>query len=472
MVFSSNFFLIYFLPVFLLLYFSVGKRLKNPVLLLASLFFFSWGAPRFVFLLLATTAIDFYLIRWMSQQEDSRRKKRILIASLVLNLGLLVVFKYANFFVENINSLLASMGVGSSISWTTILVPIGISFFVFESITYAVDVYRGNQQPLKRFSDYLLYIVLFPKLIVGPIIPYRSIAHQIRDRQSTVDDRLNGFYRFCIGLGKKVLIADQIGTYTVSIFQSDFSTLDGYTAWIGLIAFAFQLYFDFSGYSDMAIGLARMLGFTIPENFNKPFTSASITEFWTRWHMSLGNWMREYLYIPLGGNRVSAKRTYFNLILVFLLSGLWHGASWNFLIWGAWHGSFMLLERLFLLKLYKRIGKIPGILFTFTIVVIGCVFFWIRETDQAFTYLGQLFSSEGIDHEWFDGKFYFFLILAAVLSFIGLADVRKFLENLVFADRKTDVGHVVFTGLSLLVLLLASSYIMAGNYHPFIYFQF
>lgn len=472
MVFSSNFFLIYFLPVFLLLYFSVGKRLKNPVLLLASLFFFSWGAPRFVFLLLATTAIDFYLIRWMSQQEDQRRKKRILIASLVLNLGLLAVFKYANFFVENINSLLASMGVGSTISWTTILVPIGISFFVFESITYAMDVYRGNQQPLKRFSDYLLYIVLFPKLIVGPIIPYRSIAHQIRDRQSTADDRLNGFYRFCIGLCKKVLIADQIGTYTVSIFQSDFSTLDGYTAWIGLIAFAFQLYFDFSGYSDMAIGLARILGFTIPENFNKPFTSASITEFWTRWHMSLGNWMREYLYIPLGGNRVSARRTYFNLIVVFLLSGLWHGASWNFLIWGAWHGSFMLLERLFLLKIYARIGKTPGILFTFIIVVIGCVFFWVRETDQAFTYLGQLFSGEGIDREWFDGKFYFFLILAAVLSFIGLADMRKFLENLVFADRTTNLGHIVFTGLSLLVLLLASSYILAGNYHPFIYFQF
>lgn len=471
MVFSSNFFLIYFLPIFLLLYFLVGKRLRNLVLLLASLFFFSWGAPRFVFLLLGTTLVDFYLIRWMSQQEDQRRKKRILIASLVLNLGLLAVFKYANFFVENINSLLGSMGA-ETMSWTAIIVPIGISFFVFESITYAVDVYRGNQQPLERFFDYLLYIVLFPKLIVGPIIPYRSIAHQIRDRQSTVDDRLNGFYRFCIGMCKKVLIADQIGTYTFGIFTSDFSLLDSYTAWVGLLAFAFQLYFDFSGYSDMAIGLARILGFTIPENFNKPFISASVTEFWTRWHMSLGNWMKEYLYIPLGGNRVSTGRMYFNLGLVFVLSGLWHGASWNFLIWGIWHGSFMMLERLFLLKFYKRIGKIPGIVITFGIVVVGCAFFQIRDTEQAFTYLGQLFGGAETTTNWFDGKFYFFLILAAVLSFVGLADIRQFLENLVFSDRKTNVGHLVFTLLSLIVLLLASSYIVAENYHPFIYFQF
>lgn len=471
MVFSSNFFLIYFLPIFLLLYFLVGKRFRNLVLLFASLFFFSWGAPRFVFLLLGTTAIDFYLIRWMSRQENQQQKKRILIASLVLNLGLLAVFKYANFFVENINSLLGSMGA-DSLSWTAIVVPIGISFFVFESITYAVDVYRGNQEPLKRFFDYLLYIVLFPKLIVGPIIPYRTIAHQIRNRESTVDDRLNGFYRFCIGMCKKVLIADQIGSYTYGIFQSDFSMLDSYTAWVGLLAFAFQLYFDFSGYSDMAIGLARILGFTIPENFNKPFISASVTEFWTRWHMSLGNWMKEYLYIPLGGNRVSKGRLYFNLGLVFVLSGLWHGASWNFLIWGIWHGSFMILERLFLLNLYKRIGKIPGILITFSMVVIGCIFFRIHDTEQAFAYLDRLFSNDGIAAEWFDGKFYFFLLLAAVLSFIGLADIKRMLENLVFADRKTNIGHVVFTGLSLIVLLLASSYIVAENYHPFIYFQF
>jgi alginate O-acetyltransferase complex protein AlgI len=474
MVFSSSYFMIYFLPIFLLVYFVVGKKLKNPVILLASIFFFSWGAPRFIFLLLATTAIDFYLVKWMSLQSDIRKKKRILIASLALNIGLLAVFKYANFFVGSFNELLNQCGI-QQVSWTEIGLPIGISFFVFESITYALDVYRGDQKPLDNFFNYLLYILLFPKLIVGPIIPYRTIAHQIKDRSAfeTTDHRLNGFYRFCIGLAKKVLIANQIGLYTKVVFSLDFQQLDAFTAWFGLFAFAFQLYFDFSGYSDMAIGLAKMLGFTIPENFNSPYISTSVTEFWTRWHISLGKWMKDYLYIPLGGNRVdSKKRLYFNLGLVFLLSGLWHGASWNFVFWGLYHGLFMILERLFLLKFYEKVGRIIRIAITFFIVVIGCVFFNIKGLDAAFHYFGQLFPNDAVAPVVFDFKFYFFIILAAVLSFAGIWKIGRNWGNALYADKQTDSGHLIYTFASLTLLILSASFLISGDFVPFIYFQF
>ncbi len=472
MVFSSSYFMVYFLPIFLLVYFSVGKKLKNPVLLLASIFFFSWGAPRFIFLLLATTAIDFYLVKWMSLQSDARKKKRILVASLVLNIGLLAVFKYANFFVESFNELLYQLGI-EHIAWTEIVLPIGISFFVFESITYAMDVYRGDQKPLDNFFNYLLYILLFPKLIIGPIIPYRTIAHQITNREETTDNRLNGFYRICIGLAKKVLIANQIGLYTNIVFAMDFQELDAFTAWFGLFAFAFQIYFDFSGYSDMAIGLAKMLGFTIPENFNSPYISASITEFWKRWHISLGKWMRDYLYIPLGGNRVdSNKRLYFNLGLVFLLSGLWHGASWNFVLWGIYHGAFMILERLFLLKFYERVGRIFRVALTFLVVVVGCIFFHIREVDAAFEYFGQLFPSDAVSPVVFDGKFYFFLLIAAVLSFAGISKKALRWTSALYADKQTDAGHLIYTFVSLLLLVLSAVFLNSGEFNPFIYFQF
>lgn len=474
MVFSSSYFLVYFLPIFLLVYFLVGKQLKNPVILLASIFFFSWGAPKFIFLLLATTAIDFFLVKWMSEQSDARKKKRILVASLALNIGLLAVFKYANFFVEGFNELLHQCGI-QHIAWTEIALPIGISFFVFESITYALDVYRGDQKPLDSFFNYLLYILLFPKLIVGPIIPYRTIAHQITDRSAfeTTDHRLNGFYRFCIGLAKKVLIANQIGLYTNIVFGMDFLQLDAFTAWFGLFAFAFQLYFDFSGYSDMAIGLAKMLGFTIPENFNSPYISTSITEFWKRWHISLGKWMRDYLYIPLGGNRVdSKKRLYFNLGLVFLLSGLWHGASWNFVFWGVYHGMFMIFERLFLLKLYERFGRILRIALTFLIVVIGCVFFHTKGPDAAFTYFGQLLPGDVTTPMIFDTKFYFFFLLAAVLSFAGIFQTGRNWQTALYSDKQTDSGHLIYTFASLGLLILSASYLVSGDFNPFIYFQF
>ena len=320
----------------MLIYHFIDKQYKNGFILLASIFFYAWGAPKFIFVILFTTFLDFHLVRWMDKTESNTKRKLMLLLSVSVNLGLLFYFKYSNFFIENVNVCLSLFG-DKQIHWTKLILPIGISFYTFETITYVVDVYRRVHKPLTNFWDYQLYIILFPKLIAGPIIRYHDLADQIVDRKETVDDKLTGFYRFGLGLAKKVLIANQMGIVADEIFGSNYSELDTMTAWVGSIAYTFQIYFDFSGYSDMAIGLAKMIGFKFPENFNNPYISQSITEFWRRWHMTLGSWMRNYLYIPLGGNKVGKTRLYFNLWIVFLASGLWHGASWSFIFWGSFH---------------------------------------------------------------------------------------------------------------------------------------
>jgi len=323
MVFSSITFLVYFLPLLLLVYFLSPNKIKNYVLLLASIFFYSWGAPRFIFVILLTTTLDFYLVKIMADSSSEKRRKLFLVISLCLNLGLLLYFKYCNFFIENLNSLLVLLH-SEEIKWIGIALPIGISFYTFETITYVVDVYRKEHRPLSNFLEYQLYILFFPKLIAGPIIRFSQISDQIRGRFANydLDMILNGFFRFVLGLSKKVFLANTIGLTANAVFSSDPHTLGTADCWIGAIAYSFQIYFDFSGYSDMAIGLAKMFGFRFPENFENPYTANSITEFWKRWHISLGSWMKNYLYIPLGGNKVnSSKKLYFNLILVFVLSG-------------------------------------------------------------------------------------------------------------------------------------------------------
>ncbi|MEM9022100.1 MAG: MBOAT family protein, partial [Bacteroidota bacterium] len=391
MVFSSTVFLLYFLPAFLLLYHLVGRKLKNTVILLASLWFYSWGEPWFVFIVLGSTVVDFYLVRSLHQASAPGRRKGLLALSIGLNVGLLLYFKYANFLVENANAVLTAVGI-TEVSWTRIALPIGISFYTFQTLTYSIDIYRGQAQPLKRVDDYLLYILSFPQMIAGPIVRFNTVAAQIMQRTETLDDKLQGFFRFCIGLGKKVLIANVMGEQADAILDGDLATVSTATAWIGILAYTFQIYFDFSGYSDMAIGLGRIMGFRFPENFNHPYISQSITEFWRRWHITLGAWMRDYLYIPLGGSRVSSpSRLYFNLWFVFLVSGLWHGASWNFVLWGAYHGLFLILDRLFLMKLYARIGRLPSVAITFFLVVIGWVFFRLEDLDQALAFIGVLF---------------------------------------------------------------------------------
>ncbi|MFI5164794.1 MAG: MBOAT family O-acyltransferase, partial [Bacteroidia bacterium] len=375
MVFSSSIFLFYFLPVFLTVYFLTPSRFKNLIILLASIFFFAWGAPKFVFVLSTAVIVDFFIAKLIHKNEDKKRKL-FLTAGIVFNLSVLLYFKYCNFFLDNFNDVLEVFGL-HPLSFTRVALPIGISFFVFHELSYIIDVYRKVKPPMKNIVNYALYIFLFPQLIAGPIIRFNEIADQINDRkfQDNIENRLVGLFRFAIGLAKKVLIANVLGAQADQIFNLPYEELNTSSAWIGALCYTFQIYFDFSGYSDMAIGLARTMGFRFPENFNNPYISQSITEFWRRWHMSLSRWMRDYLYIPLGGNKVSVPRMYFNLCFVFLISGLWHGAQWTFIIWGAYHGLFLVLDRLFLLKLTEKIGKIPRIIFAFFVVVIGWVFF-------------------------------------------------------------------------------------------------
>ena len=476
MIFSSSIFLVYFLPIFLLVYFLLfNKKLKNAFLLIASIFFYSWGAPKFIFAILATTTLDFYLVKLMSDARQVNKKKLLLILSLCLNVGMLFYFKYCNFFIENFNSVLGLIGV-KEIEWTKIILPIGISFYTFESLTYVIDVYRGIHKPLKNFWQYQMYILLFPKLIAGPIIRYHEISDQIDDRSNneTLNNKISGFMRFALGLSKKVLIANVMAAEADRIFAIPFEQLGTSTAWIGMLAYTFQIYFDFSGYSDMAIGIGQMIGFKFPENFDNPYTSSSITEFWRRWHMTLGNWMRNYLYIPLGGNKVNSKfRLYANLWLVFIASGFWHGASWAFIFWGIYHGLFLVLERVFLLKIYEKIGKIPSVFITFILVAIGWVFFRSNTLIEGWNFTKQLFSfNNGPEFYLLPGSEQVFYI-AFVFSFFLLIPKLNLIQKFFYTQTSIKLLQtIMFPLFSIILFALCLGAISSSGFNPFIYFRF
>ncbi len=470
MIFSSHIFLLCFLPVFLTVYFLVPPKGRNLVLLLASVVFYAWGAPDFVLILLASTVANFYLVKAMHRAQRTAMKKLWCTLAILLSLGLLAYFKYANFFVDNANALLAALGLGT-MTWTKVLLPIGISFFTFQSITYVVDTYRGINTPMQRLTDYMVYIIMFPQLIAGPIVRYTDIADQITaQRRLRWEECLQGFYRFVIGLAKKVLIADVIGRTVDVVLAGDLAALDSGTAWITIAAYTMQLYFDFSGYSDMAIGLGRIMGFRFPENFDNPYTSASITEFWRRWHITLGAFMRNYLYIPLGGNRHGTARTYLNLWVVFLLSGLWHGASWNFVIWGAYHGFFLVLERLLGINKQRKAWRIIP---TFIILLVGWAIFRIEDLPSCWTFIQRLFSFD------FSGfalaehpQYYATLLVALVFSFLTLLPMGKRLERWVFY---TQYGNTQLTAVWIIACLLFVCCLVtltATKFSPFIYFRF
>jgi alginate O-acetyltransferase complex protein AlgI len=473
MVFSSILFLLYFLPAFLIVYHLASKKYKNIVILLFSIFFYSWGAPYFIFVILGTTFIDFYLVQWMWKLENRLHRRLILTLSVSINLGLLVYFKYSDFFIQNTNFLLHTLHV-KEIPWVKLILPLGISFYTFETITYVVDVYRKVHKPLDKFWDYQLYIILFPKLIAGPIIRYNEIADQITDRSQneTYENKLAGLYRFILGLAKKVLIANQLGLIADTFFNSNYSYLSSYMAIIGVLAYTFQIYFDFSGYSDMAIGLGKIMGFKFPENFNNPYISQSITEFWRRWHITLGKWMKNYLYIPLGGNRVSTSRLYFNLWIVFLISGLWHGASWNFVIWGAYHGTFLILERMLLLKLYSKIGRFARTLITFIIVSIGWVFFRVEKFQDAILYIHRIFAFDFTHAGIVSHRTYFFFALAAIFSFFTYFKWGEKIQNNVYDLQYTNLRHLVTFPLLLILFVVCLGYLAVAGFNPFIYFRF
>ena len=443
------------------------------MLLFFSIAFYSWGAPVFIFVLLGTTFVDYHLVKWMDQTANAKKRKILLTLSIAINLGLLIYFKYSNFFIENINVFLGMVGL-KNIVWTKLILPIGISFYTFETITYVVDVYRRVHKPLSKFQNYLLYILFFPKLIAGPIVRYHDMADQLEDRtkNDTIDNRLIGLYQFIIGLAKKVIIANHLGEHADQIFGLNYDNLGASTAWVGALCYTFQLYFDFSGYSDMAIGLAKMVGFKIPENFNNPYIASSVTEFWRRWHISLGKWMRNYLYIPLGGNKVSAKRLYLNLGIVFIASGFWHGASWNFILWGAYHGMFLILERLFLLKVYQKIGRLLSTILTFFFVCVGWVFFRIDHLEPLMIYLKQLINFSQYTYYPMDSEFISYGVLALVCSFFAYFSWGQRVQTSFYYSDYTIQKHLLIGGVSFGLLVLSIAFITAYNFNPFIYFRF
>jgi len=467
---------LYFLPIFLIIYYLSPRVLKNYVILAASIFFYAWGAPKFVFVVIGSVILDFYIIQTMHRNKNILHKKLLLTLSLSINILLLLYFKYANFFIENVNAVLSDLGY-HNVTWTEVALPIGISFYTFQTLTYSIDVYRKVHEPLKNPVDYLVYILLFPQMIAGPIVRFNQIADEITDRRKneTIDNRLLGFYRFAIGLAKKVLIANVMGAEADKIFAMQQVDLNTSIAWIGIIAYTFQIYFDFSGYSDMAIGIGRMIGFTFPENFNNPYISRNITEFWRRWHMTLGSWMRDYLYIPLGGSRVKTKtRLYFNLWLVFLVSGLWHGAAWNFVIWGAFHGFFLILDRLFLEKLLNKLGKFTSILFTFLVTVVGWVLFRAESFEQIKYYLKTMFDFN-FDFKPYavQNNFWTILIIAVIFSFITAFKFGLKIEKFVFFSKQYNFTQNIISSFVILLLLFISiSSITSSGFNPFIYFRF
>lgn len=472
MVFSSSLFILFFLPIFLLVYHIVPKKWKNYVILLTSIIFYAWGGPKFIFVILCTTIITFYLVQFLSKSTSRRKRRWLLFFSVFVNLIFLLYFKYANFFVENVNATIQFLGY-KPMKWIEVVLPIGISFYTFQTITYALDVYRKVHQPLRKVTDYILYIMAFPQMIAGPIVRFNSIADQIIDRKETIDDKLIGFYRFVLGLSKKILIANVMAEQADAIFNSNLANLSTPNAWIGILAYTFQIYFDFSGYSDMAIGLGKMMGFNFPENFDSPYSSRSISEFWRRWHITLGTFMKDYLYIPLGGNRVSVKRMYLNLGIVFLLSGLWHGASWNFVLWGAFHGLFLILDRIFLLKLLDRLGSFFSTLFTFFVVMIGWVIFRIENFSDIFVYLEKMFCISNSQASMIIPQFYIIGLLAIVFSFLASFGFGKRIIKYFFIKEDYTISqHINLTLLSTLLFIISLSFILSSDFNPFIYYRF
>ncbi|MBC8343507.1 MAG: MBOAT family protein [Bacteroidetes bacterium] len=485
MVFSSTIFLFYFLPATLILYFISPYKWKNLLLLVASIFFFSWGAPVFIFILLTSITIDFLIGRMMVSMEKKQKRKLFLLASLILNLGLLVYFKYANFFIENFNSLLELFGA-RNIEWIYIVLPIGISFFTFQKLSYIIDIYRAVRKPLKKWTDFALYILLFPQLIAGPIIRYSQIADQLIDRRSmlNMDNKLYGLRRFIIGLAKKMMIANTLGLHVDLAFSNGVENLGTWSSWVIIIAYAMQIYFDFSGYSDMAIGIGRILGFKIPENFKNPYIANNVIDFWRRWHITLTNWFRDYLFFPLAfsfskkmgkGKYLNLKTDYyiyfFTSLITFGLIGFWHGASWAFLLWGLYHGIWLILNRFLLKSFFRKIGKIPAILITFLIVLVGWVLFRCDDMDQSLVFFHKMFSFSSTG-QIFPSSFWLIFILSLIISFLpALGKLESYFEKIRFEEKSLSFSIFRYI-LILAILILCMSEVVSTGFNPFIYFRF
>ena len=466
MLFSSIPFLYFFLPCVLVLYFAVPKCLKNGVLMLVSLFFYAWGEPKYVFLMAATILIGYATGILIEKFKGKALSKACLAVSVIVDLGFLAYFKYADFFISNFNA-----ATGLSLPLLRIALPIGISFYTFQILSYSVDVYRGDVPAQKNPVNLAAYVTMFPQLIAGPIVRYSDIAVQLENRTHSLQKISAGIRRFVLGLAKKILIANTLGELCDVFRSTDEKAVLYY--WLYAVAFALHIYFDFSGYSDMAIGLGKIFGFDFLENFNYPFISSTVTEFWRRWHISLGTWFRDYVYIPLGGNRVSKAKWFFNIFVVWLLTGFWHGAAWNFIAWGLFFAVLLVLEKLFLKKLLEK-TKIIKRIYIALAVLISFVIFNATDMAEAFQYVSAMFGAGNIPLTNAEMLYYLkSYAVVLVLAAVGSTPAVKACAMRLYDGKKTGRVMNVLEPVALVGLLIVmTAYLVDGSFNPFLYFRF
>ncbi len=466
MVFSSTIFLCVYLPLVLLGYYICPKKGRNLFLLIVSLVFYAWGEPKYVFLMMFSIVINFVFGLLMDKhRQNEKRLKLMLVLSVVIDLGLLSVFKYTDFIITNVNAVF-----NTGFDLLNIALPIGISFYTFQAMSYTIDVYRNDVRVQRNLIDFGMYITMFPQLIAGPIVRYSDVQDQLAERSVTSADFSEGIMRFVVGLGKKVLLANQMGAVWSGIYAlgGDVSAL---TAWTGAAAYTFQIYFDFSGYSDMAIGLGRMFGFKFPENFRYPYESVSITDFWRRWHITLSTWFKEYLYIPLGGNRRGLARQALNLLIVWALTGFWHGAGWNFVMWGLYYFLILFIEKLFLLKALDKLPKLLRHVYALLLIVIGWVIFASDDVSVLLPYLGSMFGANGA----VGGMDVYTLTTKAVLIVICCIASTQLPKKLFLSctgAMNEKAAFVLKSVLTLALLALSMVFLIGDSYNPFLYFRF
>ena len=465
MVFSSLIFLYIFLPATLLVYYLLPRKGRNAVLFFFSLIFYAWGEPVYVLGILASVVVNYFF----GIQLEKHRSRALLAVNIALNLGYLAFFKYTGFVIGTMNRLL-----GTDMTILKIALPIGISFYTFQALSYTVDVYRGKVAAGKNILDFGTYITMFPQLIAGPIVRYQTIERELRTRKETLEDFTDGIRRFATGLGKKVLLANSIGQIWDAVRKGSESDLTTATVWLGMICFTFQIYFDFSGYSDMAIGLGRMFGFHFDENFDYPYISSSVTEFWRRWHISLSTWFKEYVYIPLGGNRRGAVRQIRNILIVWFLTGLWHGAAWSFVLWGVYYGLFLIMEKLFLGKLLKKLPRAIAWFYTILIVIGGWGIFGLAdvlpELKMSFVRGALFLGDNGVYSAHTQYLLSGHIVLLVVAAIISTGVITRFVKIYVKKyETVYAIGSMIYTS----VLIVASTAcIVADTYNPFLYFRF
>lgn len=467
MVFSSLVFMFLFLTITLVLYYIVPKMFRNTLIFLSGIFFYAWGEPLYVFVMLMSTAID-YTAGLLIHIFDKKKAVRVicLIVSLAMNLSLLGVFKYGGFIIENVNLIF-----GTNFANPNLPLPIGISFFTFQSMSYTIDMFLRKIKVQKNPITFGAFVTLFPQIVAGPIVRYDDIALELDNRKLTLDMMYDGVVTFITGLGKKVLIANSIGMLWTTVKGMDTANMSVLTAWAGILAFTFQIYFDFSGYSDMAIGLGKIMGFNFPKNFDYPYMSKSISEFWRRWHITLGNWFKSYVYFPLGGNRKGTGRTLFNLAVVWALTGMWHGASWNFILWGALYGVVIILEKLFLGKVLEKIPNAFSWIYTMLLVILGWVLFDTADLPTAMNYIATMFGATGI--LWDNTALYFLLSYGIVFVICAFActDAWKKLMEMAHDKFPKIVDYSTIIGKTA-VMLCSIAYLVDATYNPFLYFNF